>query len=184
MILYDSIMNMKEDHFLLRGFTLIEILVVIAIIGILASVVLTSLDSARAKAETISVISEIDGLKKAMEILYQDTLYYPNATPSFCRTVLPVNNEIDLNATSSGLTANGLGWLNWNGPYIQNAIDIWDTSYYLDEDYDCTAAVEGCKGETISNISVIVSCGPDRDNSGTGGSCAYNDDNIVVRLCD
>ncbi|MFZ2253432.1 MAG: prepilin-type N-terminal cleavage/methylation domain-containing protein [Minisyncoccia bacterium] len=175
---------MKEDNYLLRGFTIIEILIVIAIIGILASVVLTSLDSARAKAETISVISEIDGLKKSMEILYQDTLFYPNATQSFCRTVLPVNNEIDLNATSSGLTANGQGWLNWNGPYIQNAIDIWDTPYYLDEDYDCTTATEGCKGETVSDVSVIVSCGPDKDTSGTGGSCAYNDDNIVVRLCD
>ena len=55
-----------------RGFTLIELLVVIAIIGILSSVVLASLNSARKKGRDARRISDIKQLQLALE-LYNDT---------------------------------------------------------------------------------------------------------------
>jgi prepilin-type N-terminal cleavage/methylation domain-containing protein len=53
-----------------KGFTLIELLVVIAIIGILASVVLASLSSARDKGKDAAVKSQLSSMRAQAEIFY------------------------------------------------------------------------------------------------------------------
>jgi prepilin-type N-terminal cleavage/methylation domain-containing protein len=55
-----------------RGFTLIELLVVIAIIGILASVVLASLNSARDKGEDAAIKSNLNNARAQAELFYDD----------------------------------------------------------------------------------------------------------------
>jgi len=52
---------------LTEGFTLIELLVVIAIIGVLASVVLVSLNSARKKGKDAAVISDVEQARTTIE---------------------------------------------------------------------------------------------------------------------
>jgi prepilin-type N-terminal cleavage/methylation domain-containing protein len=55
-----------------RGFTLIELLVVIAIIGILASVVLASLNSARDKGANAAAKSSMNNARAQAELYYDD----------------------------------------------------------------------------------------------------------------
>ena len=83
------------------GFTLIELLVVIAIIGILASVVLASLNTARAKGSDAAVKSQLSNARAQAEIFYDTGSVYTGV----CAAAASVNGIAPLiaaTATSSG----------------------------------------------------------------------------------
>lgn len=62
------------------GFTLIELLVVVAIVGLLASVVLTNLNSARAKTRDANRLSDMRQIQFALELHYDKYGVYPGNT--------------------------------------------------------------------------------------------------------
>jgi len=72
-----------------KGFTLIELLVVIAIIGILTSVVLASLNSARSKGADAGVKDNLSSIRTQAEMYYDGTganTYGPVFAAAVCPT--------------------------------------------------------------------------------------------------
>lgn len=60
-----------------KGFTLIELLVVIAIIGILAGLVMVNMAGVRERARDTQRKSELNEVKKALRLYYNDNSRYP-----------------------------------------------------------------------------------------------------------
>ncbi|MBP9686556.1 MAG: prepilin-type N-terminal cleavage/methylation domain-containing protein [Candidatus Doudnabacteria bacterium] len=101
-----------------KGFTLIELLVVIAIIGLLASVVLLSLNSARAKSRDAKRMSDVRQIASALELFYNDNNSYPtigltSLVASYIGTVptypLPNDGTCGTTATAGAYMANYTG---------------------------------------------------------------------------
>lgn len=61
-----------------KGFTLIELLVVIAIIGVLASIVLASLNTARRKSRDTRRVADMNQAKLALELYYDSNRRFPD----------------------------------------------------------------------------------------------------------
>ncbi len=76
-------MNLK------KGFTLIELLVVVAIIGILASVVLASLNSARSKGNDAAIKANLANIRAQAELQYDTYGCYKDTSVTACSAAYP-----------------------------------------------------------------------------------------------
>jgi prepilin-type N-terminal cleavage/methylation domain-containing protein len=62
-----------------RGFTLVELLVVIAIIGVLSTLAIFGLNSARSKSRDSRRVTDVKEIQTALELYYADRNGYPAA---------------------------------------------------------------------------------------------------------
>lgn len=83
--------NMKNGG----GFTLIELLVVIAIIGLLSSIVLVALRSARDRAQDKAIMRELNQVRTIAQIILVNTDKY-DALCDDSNTLNDDNNDLDI----------------------------------------------------------------------------------------
>jgi general secretion pathway protein G len=136
---------MDQQHFsrsfVTRGFTLLELLVVIVIIGLLAAYVGPKYFSQLGKSEVTIAKAQIEAFEKSLDTYRLDVGRYPTA-------------EEGLNALLAAPAANPG---KWNGPYLKKAVplDPWGHAYLYRS--------PGTKGDFD-----IVSLGRDGQAGGAG----------------
>lgn len=101
-------------YFRVAGFTLLELLVVMVIIGMLAAYVGPRFFSQIGKSEVKAARAQIDALEKALDQYRLDVGRYPNSEQGL-----------------AALMAQPAGINKWSGPYLKKAVpmDPWGNPY-------------------------------------------------------
>jgi prepilin-type N-terminal cleavage/methylation domain-containing protein len=182
------------------GFTLIEVLVVIAIIGILASMIMVSLNTSRERARIAKAQTEISQIYMAIFLLEDDSAFWPGHKVAYKKQCGVSNNEIcvypadncdyGLNDEESGITKDDLtnppssNYPNWRGPYYmpEVPIDPWGNEYFFDTDYHTDFNQDG----SVECMVVIGSFGPNGlgnlKQDGAGGANDNDGDDILYYI--
>ncbi len=94
-----------------KGFSLIEILVVMAIIAMLAVMVAPNIFNQQAGAQRDAALAQISAIEAALDAYFIDVQSYPDSL--------------------DGLNENDSGRASWNGPYMRREVplDPWGNEY-------------------------------------------------------
>jgi len=159
---------MERNLELQKGLTLMELMITIAIIGILAAIAIPNFLGYRTKARIARAKAELKTIEFAIQALAVDTWLWPTeGDPKNPANVCTGDDEIyNLGSPEAGLVATDGHYPGWYGPYIKSIPkDPWGNDYFWDPDYK----IDG------DDYVAIASYGP----NGTG---LNDDDNIYIIL--
>lgn len=163
------------------GFTLVELLVVIAIIGILATLLLLQLGTARSKARDASRIAHVNQIRSAVEFFFDDNGSYlatttmsglkPKYLVQIPRDPLAADctNDVYDSRVSGAAQCYGYAWNPATNPIryqVWAELEVWAKA--LDQDTDINSA--GWSGAPINGgTDVKTGC-----IVGTASDCVYD----------
>lgn len=138
-----------------KGFTLIELMIVVAIIGILASIAIPQYQNYIAKSQMTRVVGELSALKTAAE-----TLLMEGTSPSTAE---------ELGFAGSDL----LGQMPANAAAIEDMLDV---AFDVNGAGSIEGTMAGSSSTSVRNVTVVVSrsaagswtCALDTSNATTG----------------
>lgn len=131
-----------------KGFTLVELLVVIAIIGLLSTLAVVALSSARSKARDARRMSDIKQIQTALELYFSDNGEYPAGTGlTLGETGATMLNDSGFTDTAADPTYMGLVPHNFDTP--SGIADYDYTQTNSGAGYEITFELEG----TVAGLS-------------------------------
>ncbi|MFK3795834.1 MULTISPECIES: type II secretion system major pseudopilin GspG [unclassified Pseudomonas] len=109
-----SSLNPPSGHRRHAGFTLLELLVVLVVLGLLAGIVAPKYFSQLGRSQTKVARAQIEGLSKALDLYRLEIGHYPSTEQGLQALVVAPAEES-----------------HWTGPYLQKAVpqDPWGRSY-------------------------------------------------------
>lgn len=148
-LLFNTI-NMK------KAFTLIELIVVIAIISLLASVALSSFGSARQKARDSAKIQSLQEIRNALQLYFTDNGFYPGGNTIANLTSALVNGPkryigaINSNIKYQGTNIDNTATCASNCPSYHIGIALEKTNNVLIGDKDINIGFPGLSADCIT----------------------------------
>ena len=144
-----------------KGFTLIEMLIVITIIALLASLILVGMGGARAKTRDARRIADLHNVMNALELYYAKNSYYPQNISTW------IDLDTELTGASIGVSRIPYDPLKSTGKTYKYGVEDTDYQDYvlgatletpdaaLDNDIDGTVYTVDCEDTEGSPVYCI-----------------------------
>ena len=175
-----------------KGFTLIELVVVVAIVGLLATAATITYSKSQAKARDTRRAEDLAVIKDALKMYYQQHYSYPHENDSCSITINGITGSFDssncngigdwkVNATQNLAIYDNLVSNGFIKSMPKDPINDFDYEYFY-EPFGPTLAdgstIDDCSATDTECVNVLVGARMELPNNGGSGLCFSDKENL------